>query len=307
MDEQGTVVITGANSGLGLETARRLAAAGVPLLLACRQRESAEQARALCAATPGAGPVAVAELDLSDLNSVRRFAAQVPRLRSLVCNAGVQVVSELRRSAQGHELTFATNHLGHFLLARLTLPAFAAHGSIVFVSSNTHDPRQWTGMPAPRLDDLAALADGSAFAEEAPAAAGRRRYTSSKLCNVLCSHELALRLAASSSLRVCAFDPGLMPGTGLARENGCAASWAWNHLLPVATVLAPNVNTVATSAARLADVVLGKLPYQSGAYVSAGAVQRSSEQSYDRALAVRLWELSSALVGLPGELEAYAA
>jgi hypothetical protein len=74
-------------------------------------------------------------------------------------------------------------------------------------------------MPAPALADLGAVASGAAFADESRDLAGRRRYTTSKLCNVLCAYELGKRVKASPwQLEVVAFDPGLMPGTGLARE-----------------------------------------------------------------------------------------
>jgi hypothetical protein len=92
-----------------------------------------------------------------------------------------------------------------------------------------------------------------------------------------------------------------MPGTGLAREYGPVASWAWRYVMPAATGLVPNVNTVDKSAERLAAVVLGKLARQGG-YVSKGKLERSSAESYDQDLARRLWELSSTLVDVPSTL-----
>ena len=302
------VVVTGASSGLGLEIARFLSAARVRVVLACRDRERGERARADILARGDASPddVQVTLLDVADLDSVRRFAARVPETDALVCNAAVQILGGVRRNHLGVEETFATNHLGHFLLGRLMLPAMREGSKIVFVSSNTHDPKRWTGMPAPSADDLEALATGGSFGDESDALAGRRRYTSSKLCNVLCAYELARRLstgsARSKSVRVYAFDPGLMPGTGLAREYGPAARWAWRTLMPIATRVAPNVNTVETSARRLVALVTGDAEAPSGAYVSCGRVTRSSEASYDEELAGRLWELSSRLAGVAPDL-----
>jgi hypothetical protein len=160
-------------------------------------------------------------------------------------------------------------------------------------------------MPAPNASDLTGLADGTAFAAEPPARAGRRRYTTSKLCNVLCAYELQRRLAqttSSSAVRVFAFDPGLMPGTGLARDYGPAARWAFGALLPVLT-LAPNVNSVRTSAGRLADLASGALEAGPGSYVSCGRPIRSSAASYDQELAGRLWMLSSKWCDVPATLE----
>jgi NAD(P)-dependent dehydrogenase (short-subunit alcohol dehydrogenase family) len=290
------VLITGANGALGLATSRQLLARGVPVVLACRHLESAHAASA---ALPGQ-PRAV-ELDVSDLASVRRLASSVGALGGLVCNAGIQIVRGTRRTQAGVEETFATNHLGHFLLARELLPALEPASRVVFVASNTHDPRRCTGMPAPRLADLSAVASGTAFADESAELAGRRRYTTSKLCNVLCAYELHKRLRGSpwSSLQVSAFDPGLMPGTGLAREYGALASWAWRNVMPAATALLPNVNTVNKSAARLAAVVMGEL---AGDYISRGRAERSSAESYDEDLARELWERSSELAGVPSAL-----
>jgi NAD(P)-dependent dehydrogenase (short-subunit alcohol dehydrogenase family) len=214
-------------------------------------------------------------------------------------------VTGTRRTPAGLEETFATNHLGHFLLARRLLAAIEPRGHIVFVSSGTHDPKQRTGMPPPDVSDLDAVARGTAFASEAPSAAGKRRYTTSKLCNVLCAYELARRLGAArgaSAPRVSAFDPGLMPGTGLAREYGPVARWAWRAILPVLT-LAPNVNSVGTSARRLADLATGALDVPTAAYVSEGRAQRSSAASYDEGLATALWDLSSSLCGLSPSLD----
>lgn len=294
------ILITGASGALGQATARALLARGVPVWLACRRLESA---RALVARLHAEGvPERLAraiQLDVSDLAAVR--ALRPGTLGGLVCNAGLQIVSGTRRTASGVEETFATNHLGHFLLARQLLPALRPGSRIVFVASNTHDPRRCTGMPAPDLSDLRAVASGEAFSEQANELAGRRRYTSSKLCNVLCAYELSRRLKASAwpELDVVAFDPGLMPGTGLAREYGPVTSWAWQNVLPALRVLWPNVNSASKSGERLARVVLAELP---GAYVSQGRSERSSEASYDPDLARSLWELSCSLAGVPSAL-----
>ena len=128
--------------------------------------------------------------------------------------------------------TFGVNHLGHYLLARLLLPAMATGARILFVSSGTHDPMQKSGLPDPRYESAYAVAHDF----EPGADAGRRRYATSKLCNVFCTYELARRLAGASdprlqSIRVNAFDPGLMPGTGLARTYPAALRFGWNYVL----------------------------------------------------------------------------
>jgi NAD(P)-dependent dehydrogenase (short-subunit alcohol dehydrogenase family) len=129
-------VVTGASSGIGVETARALADAGAEVTLAVRDTAAGERV----AADIG-GTVTVAPLDLSDLDSVSAFAAawQGP-LHILVNNAGVMAIQELTLSASGHEMQFATNHLGHFKLAVELHGALASAGGarIVSVSSGGH-------------------------------------------------------------------------------------------------------------------------------------------------------------------------
>ncbi len=119
-------------------------------------------------ATPDVGPTrrpgstvpdarTVAELDLASLRSVRDFAdrlpdLEVPPLTALVCNAGLQVVSGAATTADGYEMTFGVNHLGHFALVQQMLGALTTPARIVVVSSGTHDPDKFTGMPAPQYN-----------------------------------------------------------------------------------------------------------------------------------------------------------
>lgn len=316
-----TAIVTGATSGLGFECAAILVAQGWHVVLACRDIGRGEAARKrIVKAAPGAAPdsvsgsVEVRELDVSDLGSVRRFvdayrATGLP-IRALVCNAGVQVKEAFSRTPDGLDTTFATNHLGHFLLARLMVGDMEAGGRIIFVSSDTHDPKNWTGMPVPKLDDVRAFAVGDAKAGHAGQTpmSGRQRYTTSKLCNVLCTYELDRRLRALESPRspavsVNAFDPGAMPGTGLARDYGPAARFAWSCILPALRLFVPNVNNVKTSARRLASLVASESTGVSGTYVSRGREMRSSAASYDTQLARVLWDTSSELADLPREIE----
>lgn len=169
-------MITGANSGLGAETAKAVGAAGGTVILACRSVEKA-------------GPVAqeigpnatVARVDLADLSSVREFAAGVEKVDVLVNNAGVMGVPK-SRTADGFEMQFGTNHLGHFALTGLLLPKITDR--VVTVSSFAHA----TGRIA--LDDLNY---------------DRRRYErwtaygQSKLANLHFAFELARRLGRSGS------------------------------------------------------------------------------------------------------------
>ena len=129
-------VVTGASSGIGVETARALAAAGAEVVLAVRRRDAGEEA----AARIGGSRVSVRTLDLADLRSVASFARDWDGpLHILVANAGIMAVPELERTPQGHELQFGTNFLGHFALTTGLRAALAAEGArVVSLSSNAH-------------------------------------------------------------------------------------------------------------------------------------------------------------------------
>ncbi|MGA7835036.1 MAG: SDR family NAD(P)-dependent oxidoreductase [Acidimicrobiales bacterium] len=134
-------VVTGGASGIGLETARALAHAGAEVTLAVRDVEAGARAAREILATSGNTSTMVAPLDLTDFSSIRSFTtAWLGPLHILVNNAGVMAVPELELSFDGHELQFATNHLGHFALTAWMHHALAAaHGArVVSVSSNAH-------------------------------------------------------------------------------------------------------------------------------------------------------------------------
>ena len=255
-------------------------------------------------------------LDLASLAAVRQFAVDFsagdrPPLRALVCNAGAQHVGPTQRTDDGFEATFAVNHLAHFLLANLMLRHMKAPGRIVFVSSGTHDPGQKSGMPVPRLTDARSLAqpDDEEEARLNPGSVGRRRYSTSKLCNVLCTYEMDRRLKTWGAgtpdrhITVNAFDPGLMPGTGLARTYGPAARFAWHTLGPVLSwALRPfhvNIHRPEDSGRALARLVLDPaLERVSGRYFEGLKEIPSSLESYDHAKAAALWEQSAELTAL---------
>jgi NAD(P)-dependent dehydrogenase (short-subunit alcohol dehydrogenase family) len=140
-DQTGRIaVVTGANTGIGLETARMLAQKGARVVLACRSPEKGEAAALRIAADLSIGSATFAPLDLSDLDSVAAFAgsfaAANPRLDLLVNNAGV-MVPPLGRTKQGFELQFGTNHLGHFALTARLLPLLERSAGAASCASST--------------------------------------------------------------------------------------------------------------------------------------------------------------------------
>jgi light-dependent protochlorophyllide reductase len=311
-----TAIVTGANTGLGFECARALAETrDWHVVVACRSAEKGLEAVTQLIAQTGHKSIEAMPLDLASLESVRSFAPHFaawrrPPLRALVCNAATQIVTGRTFTPDGFETTFAVNHLGHFLLVQLMLPQMAPPARIVIVSSGTHDPAQTTGMPAPLYKSARFLArpdeDPKPLDDERErGTAGRRAYTTSKLCNVLFTYELDRRLRAERAgadgraITVNAFDPGLMPGTGLARDYGRFARFAWRFVLPALRPFVPNVNSVAKSGRALASMVTEpRFALISGRYFQGTHDVPSSKDSYDPAMASELWESSAAMVKL---------
>lgn len=304
MSASRTVIVTGGNTGLGFHAATRLAAdPSWRVVLACRDTARGGEAAEKIALATGNAAVEARVLDLGSLASVRAFtdglaASDRPPLAALLCNAGLQVVRGLTLTVDGFETTFAVNHLGHLYLTELLLPRCAGRARVVFVSSGTHDPAQRTGMPAPELRSAAALARPDAADFRDPGLAGRRAYTTSKLCNVLTAYELSRRLAASGrDVLVNAFDPGLMPGSGLARDYGALSRFGWRFLLPALRLFVANVNSVASSGEALARRVTDpRLDGVSGRYFVGEKEERSSAESYDEAKAATLYRESMDLL-----------
>ena len=198
-------LVTGAASGIGVETARALAAAGAETIIAARDTTAAERLAADVRATTGNRAVSVAHLDLVDRGSIDRLVASVPDpLHLLVNNAGVMAVPQRRVSAEGHELQFATNHLGHFRLTLGLLPALRAAGGarVVSVSSRAHQ-------------DSPVVFDDIDFERRPydPALA----YAQSKTANVLFAVEAARRWSDDGILTN-ALHPGAIADSNLSRH-----------------------------------------------------------------------------------------
>jgi NAD(P)-dependent dehydrogenase (short-subunit alcohol dehydrogenase family) len=210
-DQSGRIaIVTGANTGIGLETARMLAQKGARVVLACRSQDKGEAAALSIAAGRPVGSATFARLDLSDLDSVAAFAsafaAANARLDLLVNNAGV-MVPPFGRTKQGFELQFGTNHLGHFALAARLLPLLerTAGARMVVVSSTAQN------MGRIDFDDLN---------WERRTYSAWPAYGQSKLANMMFALELRRRLArAGSELRVTAAHPG-WTATDLQRTSG---------------------------------------------------------------------------------------
>ena len=291
-DESGRLaIVTGSNTGLGYDTARVLAARGAKVVLAVRDTAKGDAAAARIRTLSPAADVTVHKLDLGSLASVRtagaELAAAYPRIDLLINNAGVMYPPK-QTTADGFELQFGTNHLGHFALTGLLLNnMLGVEGSrVVVVSSIAHNIRakidfadlQWETR---RYDRVAS-------------------YGQSKLANLMFTYDLQRRLAAANAKTI-----------AVAAHPGVAATELVRHV-PGASL--PGVNWL--SGRLLNTSELGALPtlraatdpaVQGGQYYGPDGFKQmrgypilvtSSEQSHDTAIQQRLWTVSEELTGV---------
>ncbi|MEG3860045.1 SDR family NAD(P)-dependent oxidoreductase [Microcoleus sp. herbarium12] len=305
-----SIIITGANNGLGYYCAEAIARSGQDwqIIIASRNLPRVEEAvRNLIAETEYPHIEGMA-IDLASLASVRQFtqdfiAGERPPLQAIVCNAGIQIVSETLYTEDGFEMTFGVNHLGHFLLVNLMLPHLSDRSGIVFVSSDTHNPDVNTGMPHPQYQNAKLLAFPNDNHNNTDIGnTGRRRYTTSKLCNIFCTYELSRRLQKQQlNITVNAFNPGLMLDTKLARDYSQAELSALSKT--ISQSILENARDSKTMGSLLAILILDRsLDNITGKYFDGFDEIKSSDESYDEQKATELWESSMELVNfLPRE------
>ena len=282
-------IVTGANAGIGFEAAKVLAGRGARVLLGCRDKAKADAAIGQIRAAVPEADVAHLPLDLADLASVRtaaEIAAGEPRVDVLINNAGV-MFPPLTHTAQGFELQWGVNHLGHFALAALLLPKLAeTPGSRIVVTSSLAHQRG--NIP---WDDLNAEKSYNKG----------QRYCDSKLANMLHFAELDRRLRASGS-----------PVTAFGCHPGVAATELMRHSGPF-QVFTPLFGMLLNTAAQGAWPALQAATApdaKSGGYYGpqgwremkgrSGPATRT-QQAEDAALARRLWDVSMEMTGIdPG-------
>ncbi|MEN8722107.1 MAG: SDR family NAD(P)-dependent oxidoreductase [Alphaproteobacteria bacterium] len=324
------IVMTGVTSGLGLETVRHLAAHDSCTLIAgARTPESASTVQAVM----GRERLTLLPLDLADLASVRAFAQQVKqqldgrKIDALGLNAGLQFTGRPGLTAAGLDVSFVTNHLGHFLLYHVLRDDLAPDAIVTATCSGTHHPDEWLANlfgfrgaffpSAARVatGDLTDDQTGDAQTDDAQtddaqtddAQAGMDLYATSKLCNIYFIRDMAKRLGVTGDgdegIRFIGLDPGLMAGTGLARDRGRAEQWAWRNVLPLLRYpLSPfgvRMSTPVQSGAMLAQILSGATTFQSGDYVDfKGRPAEISDLALDDDNAAALYDYCADLVGV---------
>ncbi|MDJ0578380.1 MAG: protochlorophyllide reductase [Xenococcaceae cyanobacterium MO_234.B1] len=316
---QKTVIITGASSGVGLYAAKSLANRGWHVVMACRNLEKARNA-AKEVNIPQSS-YSIIKLDLASLDSVRQFVndfrATGRYLDALVCNAAVYLplLKEPMRSADGYELSVATNHLGHFLLCNLMLEDLmkspSADKRLVILGTVTANPKELGGkIPIPAPPDLGNLEGMEAgFKEPITMINGKKfkpgkAYKDSKLCNVLTMRELHRRYHNSTGIIFSSLYPGCVADTPLFRNH-------YPLFRKIFPLFQKNITggyvSQESAGDRVAQLVAEDRYKESGAYFSWGNrqkegrtsfVQEVSNEALDENKAKKLWELSEKLVGI---------
>ena len=295
-------VVTGSNSGIGLVTVGQLARQGAKVVLACRNLENGRQRQRELMATKPRGQVQVMELDLADLKSVRdfasRFLADHSALQGLVNNAGI-MNTPAGKTKNGFELQFGTNHLGHFLLTELMLPALkaGAPSRVVNLSSCFHDKAMGREGRI-QFEDVHF---------EKRKYDGWEAYAQSKLANLLHAKHLARHLHGTG-IATASVHPGWV------RSNLIKFSmplWAQNIVLRPLLTMAGMIEPWDGAQSTLFGLLSPDVPSQSGSYYSQVGIYRTKEacrggwpmqspnpHAHDDQAAARLYELSKTQVGL---------
>ena len=278
-------IVTGANAGLGLQIAHGLAAHGAEVLLACRNTTKAEAAAdTLRRLTPGAR-VSVGELDLADLESVAAFAAtQTGPLDLLVNNAGLMAIDEAR-TAQGFEMQFGVNHLGHFALTARLLPLLLA-------------------TPGSRIGNMSSMGHRGARGQADPRLERRydrwQSYFQSKLANIRFTTELQRRLAAAGSSTIAvAAHPGASD-TDLGTEGSGLSNRAMTTVSCRSSTSPPSWGR-ARCCGRSTDPTVRGGEYYGPRFLVRGATpvrETPTRAARDAAAARQLWDTSVELSGL---------
>jgi NAD(P)-dependent dehydrogenase (short-subunit alcohol dehydrogenase family) len=294
-----TVIVTGANSGLGLWTTKYLLDLDYRVIMACRHTDKTKKAIADFPEFDKNKQYMIKKIDLSDFASIRNFVHDLndfKEIYGLDCNAGITYEGEFRYAKNGIEETFATNYLGHFLLTNLLLEKFNLE-RIVMVSSALHDPKikaPFTKAVFRPIHDLAYPQINTNLTLKKQA---QEFYTTSKLCNILFGYELDRRLKnrnIAETTLINSINPGFMPDTNFGRSHKTFERLTRKLLKLMGTILGfvdiPQVSAKAV-------VALFQQDSDSGKYFDKMKEIHSSVDSYNTEFAKTLWEGSEALVG----------
>jgi NAD(P)-dependent dehydrogenase (short-subunit alcohol dehydrogenase family) len=294
-----TIAMTGATHGIGNVAATKLLQDAPDVHLVAVARPGAGDVAEALRQASGNPNVSTVTADLASLESLRAAGAalrrqldrrSLPPLTGFVGNAGLQLTRASDATVDGIEATFAVNVLANHVLIDELSAHFTPPARIVITTSDTHfgDFKHNMGMvPAPRWREPRALSTPGTADKPDRAAAGRTAYSTSKLAVIYLVHALARRLP--TGVEVFSFNPGFVPGTGLARDAGAISRFAFGRIMPALT-RTPYGRSVTVSGADLAAAATGPVSAASGAYVNGTEVERSSPESYNLDREEALWE-----------------
>lgn len=291
-------VMTGITSGLGNQAARAvLTDKNTQIITGVRSATG----RAALSSLPQ-DRLTILDLDLASLTSVAGFCQAVRAelgdntIAGLALNAGVQITTGLETTADGIETTFAVNHLAHWLIHQRLQDALAPKARVVLTCSGTHDPddpiAKRFGFRGGIFPSAQRVSTGNLDPDASPAQACLDRYATSKMCNVM---QGLFWARTSGSVDTVLFDPGLMPGTSLARDRGAVERFAWTYLMPLLRVALKGVSSAERSGKMLAKLLTAQTG-RSGEYIEfSGRTLTPWERATDPALQQDLNALSQTL------------
>lgn len=294
-----TVIITGANSGLGLWTTKFLLDLDYRVIMACRNIEKTQKTIEGFPEFNKSKEYIIKKLDLADFESIRNFVkhlTDIDNLYGLVCNAGISYEGQFRYTKNGIEETFGTNYLGHFLLCNLLLEKFNIE-RIVMVSSELHNPKNKSPFAKAVFKPIHELAYPTIDTKSNIRKQSQSFYPTSKLCILLFAYELDRRLQKKGlpiKTLVNSINPGLMITTNLGRTYKFGENFYRKFLDIIFKIIGLGDNP--KSSAKALIHLLNKVE-TSGQYYDKYKAIQSSDDSYDKQKANELWEGSEALIG----------
>jgi NAD(P)-dependent dehydrogenase (short-subunit alcohol dehydrogenase family) len=290
-----TVLITGANSGLGFETAKQFAEKGYKIVIVCRTIKKSNETKSRINEIYPDSKVVPVEAELSSIESIKLCIANLDMpIQIVICNAGISVTKDPELSKDGFELIFSVNHLAHYIFAVELYNKYPKTiKSIIVVSSNVHNPEKTKGQfPEPDFNTLREMAypknDFQNWKKEVD-----KRYVHSKLCNIWFAFGMANRIANQSSAKVNAFNPGFMIGTNLARNRSFITRLKLKYLLPLLKPFIKEMRTVEESAEALIKVALQS--EYSGVYFDGSQKAEASLLAQNEDWINELWDFSESL------------
>ena len=287
-----TIILTGASNGLGFETVKKIAKnfKNYRIILACRNLTKANARKEEIEKETQNKNLIVMEIDTSSLDSVKNFVEKYKKsshgkIYSLICNAAIGISALSKKTKDGYDIVFATNHLEHFLLVNSLIPLMEENGRIFIISSDMHDPPkqvcpnfEWVGAEKlAKPDEELGKSD--------------IRYSYSKLCNLYFAYEL-IRKNSDKKLLINTFTPGFIPTTGLSGDKIIP-----EYIKFVNENFPERVGDLEKSSQALCDLITIENFKENGKFFDRSTkFIETSELSHNEKNAKELWDLSESYV-----------